>query len=143
MDDYTTLDSIKDKFFSLIVSGEVIPEPLVDEWVDNAIGYYELELGVNLETEIIVIEESGDSVEEEVFKNKLSSAQKSLLGRYMQRDFITRELSRFSKITGIDSKDEKVSGLQATKYTLRSELEIALLEIAELVSKLKDLEHGK
>ena len=139
----TTLDEVKDKFFSLITAGEALPDTLVDEWLDSAIGEYELELHQVLE---IVEEIIQETIEEETvdvvikkFTCHSSSAQKSLLGRYMQREFITRELSRWSKVTGIDSKDEKVSGLQATKITLRAELDKSETAIAELVSKLKDL----
>lgn len=166
----TTFDEVKDKFYSLIVTGEVLPEALVDEWLDSAIGEYELEVSELSYEEYEDIDETpivSNSSEENMgiendsnlpdntditinkiikkrFTTRLSSAQKSLLGRYMQREFITRELSRFSKVTGIDSKDEKVSGLQATKITLRAELTFAETAIAELVSKLKELaENGK
>lgn len=139
----TTLDEVKDKFFSLITTGEVLPDALVDEWLDSAIGEYELELHQKLDiVEEVVPEMIDDELQYVVIKkftSRLSSAQKSLLGRYMQREFITRELSRWSKVTGIDSKDEKVSGLQATKITLRAELDKAETAIAELVFKLKEL----
>lgn len=138
---YTTFDSVKDKFYSLIITGESLPGALVDEWLGSAMGEYELELGEKLEYEEVEIQpegsDGGESLKQKRFTTELSSFQKSLLGRYMQREFITRELSRYSKITGIDSKDEKVSGLQATKYTLRSELEMAQTSIAELVFKMK------
>lgn len=139
----TTLDEVKDKFFSLITAGEVLPDALVDEWLDSAIGEYELELHQKLDiVEEVVPEMIDDELQYVVIKkftSRLSSAQKSLLGRYMQREFITRELSRWSKVTGIDSKDERVSGLQATKITLRAELDKAETAIAELVFKLKEL----
>lgn len=139
----TTLDEVKDKFFSLITTGEVLPDALVDEWLDSAIGEYELELHQKLDiVEEVVPEMIDDELQYVVIKkftSRLSSAQKSLLGRYMQREFITRELSRWSKVTGIDSKDERVSGLQATKITLRAELDKAETAIAELVFKLKEL----
>lgn len=139
----TTLDEVKDKFFSLITTGEVLPDALVDEWLDSAIGEYELELHQKLDIVDEVVPEMIDDELQYVvikkFTSRLSSAQKSLLGRYMQREFITRELSRWSKVTGIDSKDEKVSGLQATKITLRAELDKAETAIAELVFKLKEL----
>lgn len=163
----TTFDEVKDKFYSLIVTGEVLPEALVDEWLDSAIGEYELELSkleyteyediaevpvvstVNMETSqnnesmSELATSTVVSVTKKAFTTHLSSAQKSLLGRYMQREFITRELSRFSKVTGIDSKDEKVSGLQATKITLRAELEFSETAIAELVAKIKELQNGE
>lgn len=129
----TTFDDVKDKFYSIIITGENLPEALVDEWLDTSIGEYELELGVELE----ITEITENNITIKSFTTHLSSAQKSLLGRYMQREFITRELSRYSKVTGIDSKDEKVSGLQATKNTLRAELTFAETAIAELVGKLK------
>ena len=138
----TTFDEIKDKFYSLIITGEALPDALVDEWLDSAIGEYELEVTkLPITTNIKYVD--GEKQEIKQFATCLSSAQKSLLGRYMQRAFITRELSRFSKVTGIDSKDEKVSGLQATKITLRAELTFAETAIAELVSKLKDLLDGE
>lgn len=131
----TTVEAVKDKFYSLIISGQTLPDTLVDEWLDSAMGEYDLELNTTLEIETVVVEE------EDVlyFTTHLSSSQKSLLGRYMQREFITRELSRYSKLTGIDSKDEKVSGLQSTKVTLRDELDKANTAIAELVFKLKGI----
>lgn len=129
----TTIEQVKDKFYSLIVTGEVLPETLVDEWLDTAMGDYSLELNSELMVDPVVGEEG------KTFTTHLSSSQKSLLGRYMQREFITRELSRYSKITGIDSKDEKVSGLQATKITLRAELDFCHIAIAELVFKLKGI----
>lgn len=139
----TTVDDIKDKFYSLIITGEVLPESLVNVWLDTAIGEYNLELGTSLEiTKTVIPSEEIDIIIAEINDN-LSSSQKSLLGRYMQREFITRELSRYSKVTGIDSKDEKVSGLQATKITLRAELTLAETAIAELVSKIKEIDYGK
>lgn len=165
----TTFDEVKDKFYSLIVTGEVLPEALVDEWLDSAIGEYELEISElpyeeyedvevtpitpDSPEENMGIENNNNSpkiatttvkqVIKKMFTTRLSSAQKSLLGRYMQREFITRELSRFSKVTGIDSKDEKVSGLQATKITLRAELTFAETAIAELVAKIKEIQDGE
>lgn len=139
----TTVDDIKDKFYSLIITGEVLPESLVNVWLDTAIGEYNLELGTSLEiTKTVIPSDEIDIIIAEINDN-LSSSQKSLLGRYMQREFITRELSRYSKVTGIDSKDEKVSGLQATKITLRAELTLAETAIAELVSKIKEIDYGK
>lgn len=141
----TNANEVKDKFYSLIITGEVLPEGLVNEWLDTAVGEYNLELGTNLE----LIKETIPGVEEEpdvvviTINDNLLPSQKSLLGRYMQREFITRELSRYSKVTGIDSKDEKVSGLQATKITLRAELTLAETAIAELISKIKEIKYGK
>lgn len=123
----TSIDNVKDKFFALIITGEVLPDLLVDNWLDTAVGMYNLEFNTTLE------------IDEDSFNTILSSAQKDLLGRYMQKAFITREWSRYSKVTGIDSKDEKVSGLQATKQSLRAELEIAEASIAELVQKLNKI----
>ena len=138
--DYTTVESIKDRFYSLIVSGESLPAGLVNVWFESAKGEFELELDKEL-TESTINQPDGEGGADEikVIAPKLSSAEKSLLGRYMQKEFITRELSKFAKVTGIDSKDEKVSGLQATKYTLISELNIAETAIAELVSKIKGI----
>lgn len=138
----TTFDEVKDKFYSLIVSYSAIPETLTDEWLDSAIGEYELELGVTLEFEEIEtppVEVGGLPIITKQFATHLLSSQKSLLGRYMQREFITRQLSLYGKVTGIDSKDEKVSGLQATKVALRSELTTSETNIAELVAKLKEV----
>lgn len=139
----TTVDDIKDKFYSLIITGEVLPESLVNVWLDTAIGEYNLELGTDLKVIYTTIPSAEIDIIIAEVNDNLSSSQKSLLGRYMQREFITRELSRYSKVTGIDSKDEKVSGLQATKITLRAELTLAETAIAELVSKIKEIDYGK
>lgn len=139
----TTVDDIKDKFYSLIITGEVLPESLVNVWLDTAIGEYNLELGTDLKVIYTTIPSAEIDIIIAEVNDNLSSSQKSLLGRYMQREFITRELSRYSKVTGIDSKDEKVSGLQATKITLRAELTLAETAIAELVSKIKEIKNGK
>lgn len=133
----TNIDDVKDKFFALIITGEALPDLLVEDWLNTALGWYNMEFDTNLE---IIKVQDGETTES-YFNTILSPAQKDLLGRYMQKGFITREWSRYSKVTGIDSKDEKVSGLQATKQSLRAELEIAEANIAELVHKLNRIDN--
>lgn len=125
----TSQSKVLDKFYSLIVTGYELPIDLVNEWFDSALGEYELELRpLQYDSE-----QSG-------FTEKLNVYQISLLGRLMKREFDTREFSRMSKVTGIDTKDERVSGLQAAKQAVRAELEIDEQKISELFQKIKEIE---
>lgn len=128
----TSQSKVLDKFYSLIVTGYELPLDLVLEWFDTALGEYELELQPLLYDE-----------ESSMFLTRLSVYQISLLGRLMKREFDTREFSRMSKVTGIDTKDERVSGLQAAKQAVRTELDNDEQKIAELFQKIKEIEGNK
>lgn len=125
----TSQSKVLDKFYSLIVTGYELPIDLVLEWFDTALGEYELEL-----QPLPYNEESA------LFETRLSVYQITLLGRLMKREFDTREFSRMSKVTGIDTKDERVSGLQAAKQAVKAELELDEQKIAELFQKIKEIE---
>lgn len=125
----TSQQKVLDKFYSLIVTGYELPEGLVSEWFDTAIGEYELEL------KALEYDETA-----KVFSRKLHIFQITLLGRLMKREFDTREFSRMSKVTGIDTKDERVSGLQAAKQAVRAEVDMDEKKIAELFQKIKEIE---
>lgn len=125
----TSQSKVLDKFYSLIVTGYELPATLIEEWFDTALGEYELELKP--------LQYDSDTKE---FIDRLSVYQITLLGRLMKREFDTREFSRISKVTGIDTKDERVSGLQASKQAVRAELEIDEQKISELFQKIKEIE---
>jgi len=125
----TSQSKVLDKFYSLIMTGYELPESLVKEWFDTALGEYELVLQPLQYDEVT-----------SKFTTRLSSYQVTLLGLLIKREFDTREFSRMSKVTGIDTKDERVSGLQAAKQAVRAEIEIDGQRIEELFQKIKEIE---
>lgn len=126
MGDVTTKADVIQKFRSLPMAKQVLPEGLEDEWFDSALGQYELD-----------IDELGYDIDSSKFASKLKPITVYTLGLLMYQDYLTRELSKAEKINGFRGKDIQLTGSDASKNVTYKDLVLQQQRVQEFLHKQK------
>lgn len=122
----TRYEDIERSFNSLPQSKYLLPDGLVYEWFNTALGIYELEIeSLNYDDELCE------------FDKQLTRFQISTLSLLMYTNYLTRELSRAEKLNGISGKDIQMTGADGTKRVLLADLELELKRVSDLLDKQK------
>jgi hypothetical protein len=123
----TSYSIIKKKFESEPQSKVVLPDELILEFFDSALGEYELELNpLNYNALTGIIEED------------LTRSQILILAKLMYKYYISRDLDKYMKLQSMTGENLSVTGLGDSKKTMASRLESISTEINTLFSKIKD-----
>lgn len=120
----TTYQDILSSFQSLPQSKYPLPDSLVKQWFYDALGEYELEIHE------LPFDKSMDQ-----FDVKLKQYQIKVIALLMYTYYLTRELSRAEKISGISGKDLTVTGGDESKRTIKADLELHLKRTRDLLDK--------
>lgn len=126
MGDVTTKADVIQKFRSLPMAKQVLPEGLEDEWFDSALGQYELD-----------IDELGYDIDSSKFASKLKPFVVYTLGLLMYQEYLTRELSKAEKINGFRGKDIQLTGSDASKNVTYKDLVLQQQRVQEFLHKQK------
>lgn len=126
MGDVTTKADVIQKFRSLPMAKQVLPEGLEDEWFDSALGQYELD-----------IDKLGYDVDSSKFASKLEPFVVYTLGLLMYQEYLTRELSKAEKINGFRGKDIQLTGSDASKNVTYKDLVLQQQRVQEFLHKQK------
>ena len=122
----TTKQNIIDSFESLPQSKYILPDSLVQQWFDDALGIYELEIdSLNFD----------DTTK--TFPVVLPSYVKKTIALIMYTSYLTRELSRVEKLNGIIGKDISMTGMDATKRVTLSDLQLEMTKAEDMLNKQK------
>jgi len=124
--DVTTKADVIQKFRSLPMAKQVLPEGLEDEWFDSALGQYELD-----------IDKLGYDVDSSKFASKLEPFVVYTLGLLMYQEYLTRELSKAEKINGFRGKDIQLTGSDASKNVTYKDLVLQQQRVQEFLHKQK------
>lgn len=122
----TTRTQVVDSFESLPQDKYILPDGLIDQWLIDATGEYSLEISS--------IEYDSDLQE---FSGILPQYSIKTIALIMYTYYLTRELSRVTKLNGIIGKDISLTGMDATKRVTKAELESELMRVQELLHKQK------
>lgn len=122
----TTYDEVLDSFESLPQSKYVLADGLVKQWFLDALGEYELEISTLNYDE--VLQEFGD---------KISRYKIKTIALIMYTYYLTRELSRAEKLSGINSKDISITGGDESKRTIINDLKLEQNRVEDLLNKQK------
>lgn len=120
----TTYSDILSSFHSLPQSKYALPESLEKQWFYDALGEYELELD-NLEFD----------EDAEQFSAKLKQYQVKTVALIMYTYYLTRELSRAEKLSGISGKDISITGGDESKRITKADLELQMSRAKHLIDK--------
>ena len=124
----TTFQDIETSFHSMPLTKYEIPEELEQEWLNNAVADYELELGCDLEYNSDTLCFSGD----------LSRSTVRVLALMMYVCYLQRELSRVMALNAIYGKDIQITGGDGTKRVTKAEFETEMARVRERLHKLKE-----
>lgn len=122
----TTYNEVLDSFESLPQSKYLLPDGLLKQWFLDALSEYELEIDVL----------NYDSVSQE-FDSKLSQYKIKTIALIMYTYYLTRELSRAEKLSGISGKDISITGGDESKRTIFNDLKLEKERVEELLNKQK------
>lgn len=126
MGDVTTKADVIQKFRSLPMAKQVLPEGLEDEWFDSALGQYELD-----------VDKLGYDIDSSKFASKLEPFVVYTLGLLMYQEYLTRELSKAEKINGFRGKDIQLTGSDASKNVTYKDLVLQQQRVQEFLHKQK------
>ena len=126
MMEVTYLDVI-DAFHSRFTDRYEIPETLERHWFYESVQEFELEVFPLLY----------NKTTEKFDKDDLPPASVSTLGSMMYVRYLTRELSRVLKLSGIVGKDLSITGSGDTKRVTNQELIAERELVAQMLSKYK------
>lgn len=122
----TKYSDIISSFQALPQSKYVLAEGLQKQWFLDALGEYELEIShLNYD----------DALQE--FDVKLTRYQIKTIAFIMYTYYLTRELSRAEKLSGISGKDISITGGDESKRTIYNDLKLELERVDELLHKQK------
>ena len=122
----TTSQDIIDSFDSTFQDKYVLSDGLIMQWLIDAIGEFELEIG-----------DLNYDIEMDEFPVKLKQYQIKTLALLMKVSYLTRELSRINKISNIIGKDISLNGTGDTKRFSKAELESELTRVKDMLNKQK------
>jgi hypothetical protein len=122
----TTYTDVRASFESLPQSKYVLADGLVYQWFLDALSEYELEIDTL----------NYDEVSKE-FDSKLNQYKIKTVALIMYTYYITRELSRAEKLSGINSKDVSITGGDESKRTTYNDLKLEQERVDELLHKQK------
>jgi len=122
----TNYKDILSSFESLPQSKYVLPDGLIKQWFLDALGEYELEIS-DLYFDDVSLE----------FNSILTRGQIKTIALIMYTYYLTRELSRAEKLSGINSKDISITGGDASKRTICDDLKFELERVDKLLHKQK------
>ena len=126
MGDVTITADVIQKFRSLPMAKQVLPEGLEDEWFDSALGQYELD-----------VDKLGYDIDSSKFASKLEPFVVYSLGLLMYQEYLTRELSKAEKINGFRGKDIQLTGSDASKNVTYKDLVLQQQRVQEFLHKQK------
>lgn len=127
----TTYTDILSSFQSLPQSKYSLPDGLMKQWFIDALGEYELEID-----ELVYNEES------EKFDSKLARYQIKTIALIMYTYYLTRELSRAEKLSGINGKDLSITGGDESKRITKADLELQMAKAKDMLDKQMQRCHG-
>jgi len=122
----TTYSDILSSFESLPQSKYILADGLVKQWFLDALGEYELEIQT-LEYDDIL----------QAFDHQLNRYQIKTIALIMYTYYLTRELSRAEKLSGISGKDISITGGDESKRTIYNDLKFEMERVADLLNKQK------
>lgn len=120
----TTYSEILSSFHSLPQSKYALPDGLEKQWFFDALGEYELELD----------ELEYDEISDQ-FSTKLKQYQVKTIALIMYTYYLTRELSRAEKLSGINGKDISITGGDESKRITKADLELQMSKAKHLIDK--------
>lgn len=120
----TTYDDVLHSFQSLPQSKYTLPDALIKQWFFDALGEYELELDA-LQFDRVLDE----------FSTKLKQYQIKTIALIMYTYYLTRELSRAEKLSGISGKELAITGGDESKRTIKADLELQMAKTKEMIDK--------
>lgn len=122
----TTYNDVLKSFQSLPQSKYILADGLVKQWFLDALGEYELEL-----------ESLNYNDETQEFNLKLKQYQIKTIALIMYTYYLTRELSRAEKLSGISGKDISITGGDESKRTIINDLKLEMSKVNDLLNKQK------
>ncbi|MGV2885480.1 hypothetical protein [Paenibacillus taichungensis] len=122
----TTYQDILNSFYSRLQSTKLLPEGLVKEFFNQALGDFEVDL--------YPLEWNSETQE---FPKEIDRSIINLLGRLMYSSYLSREADRIVKLTNIVGKDISLTGMGDSKRFSMMKLLEEESRINELKSKLK------
>ncbi|WP_063565471.1 hypothetical protein [Paenibacillus sp. O199] len=122
----TTYQDILNSFYSRFQSTKLLPEGLVKEFFNQALGDFEIDLYP-----------LGWNIESQEFDEILERSIINLLGRLMYASYLSREVDRIVKLTNIVGKDISLTGMGDSKRFSMMKLAEEESKINEMKSKLK------
>lgn len=122
----TTYMDVLESFQSLPMSKYVLPEGLEYQWFLDALGEYELEISELNYDETI-----------RAFSAKLKKYVIKTIALIMYTYYLTRELSRAEKLSGISGKDIQMTGADGTKRITFADLQFELERASDMLNKQK------
>ena len=122
----TTYADVLKSFESMPMSKYILDADLIQQWFDDALGIYELEIdSLNFD----------DTTK--TFPIVLPSYVKKTIALIMYTSYLTRELSRVEKLNGIIGKDISMTGMDATKRVTLSDLQLEMTKAEDMLNKQK------
>lgn len=127
----TTYTDILSSFQSLPQSKYLLPDGLMKQWFLDALGEYELE----------IVELAYDD-KSDTFNSKLTRYQIKTIALIMYTYYLTRELSRVEKLSGINGKDLSITGGDESKRITKADLELQMAKAKDMLDKQMQRCHG-
>lgn len=120
----TTYNAVLSSFQSLPQSKYLLPDGLIKQWFFDALGEYELE-----------IKELNFDERMDEFDCKLTRYQIKTIALIMYTYYLTRELSRAEKLSGISGKDISITGGDESKRMTKADLELQMAKAKDMLDK--------
>jgi len=122
----TDFERVLDVFYSTIRDKYELPEGLLKQWFDMAIGDYELD--------IAPVEYNQDTQK----FSRVSGAMINTIGLMMARFYLKREQSRINKLNNIIGRDIQLNATGDAKRAVQAEYENILYEVEQKLHKQKN-----
>lgn len=127
----TTYSNVLSSFQSLPQMKSYLPDGIEEQWFIDAVGEYGLEL-----------EELNYDEELQEFDCKLKQYQIKTIALIMYTYYLTRELSKIEKLSGISGKDLTVTGGDESKRITKADLELQMAKTKDMIDKQMQRCHG-
>ena len=122
----TTYNDVLSSFQSLPQSKYILADGLVKQWFLDALGEYELEIDSLNYDDVL-----------ETFDSNIKQYKIKTIALIMYTYYLTRELSRAEKLSGISGKDISITGGDESKRTIYNDLKFELERVNDLLNKQK------
>jgi hypothetical protein len=122
----TTYIDVISSFQALPQSKYVLADGLVKQWFLDALGEYELEIDVLPYDSVL-----------ETFDSNIGQYKVKTIALIMYTYYLTRELSRVEKLSGISGKDISITGGDESKRTTYNDLKFEMERVNDLLNKQK------